>query len=175
VRVGRNVMRSRNQMEPAALASRLVNGNPDPTPTPARSVFERALIGTLSEFNGTGTPTGSLTMAQVLVFENSAATGAPVTSSRFSSARIKRIEVWGSSTLESGDSALSITLPTSSAGDGATFRDFGTPGERRPHLAVVPNFDYRDTWYSSSNILSLFQLTPATDTSMIIRLTLELR
>jgi len=180
VRVGRNVMRSsRNTMEPAMMASRLVTGDPDPTPTPSRSVFERALIGTLQEMTGTGAPTGNLGMSNILSFETTAATGAATGAKpRFTEGRLKRLEVWGTAADEAADFPLTVTLFTASAGDGAIFRDFGTPGQRRPHIAIIPNFDLRQTWFDSSNSTPLFNVVSSgtsTETTVIIRVTLELR
>lgn len=172
-RVGRPQM-----LEPAALASRIVRGSPDPPDTPDRAVFRRALMGTLFGFqNSPTTVVNTITTSMILSYEGLVAYGTYV--ARFREFRLQRIEVWGSSTEESGDVALVVSIaPTLEEGDGAIFRDYATPGNRRQHIAFVPNFAVRERWYTANNE-NLFSVTtaatPTATVSPILRLTLELR
>jgi len=161
-------------VEPREMESRLVAGTKDPLPTPDRSVFVRSLMGTLGNFGATSVPF-NLTMAQVLDYEYTAATGSVQTSARFADGRITRVELWDSAAGSASDAPITIQiLPGTSRGDGAIFRDYGTPGEARAHLAVIPNFDFRSEWINNGSTTALISLA-ANSTSAILRLTLELR
>jgi len=162
-------------VEPSSMESRLVNGSPDPTVTPDRAVFTRTLLGTTTQFTGSSS-LASLLMAGILVYENQAATGSSsTTAARFNEGRIKRIEVWDTASNEATDTPLIVTVGSSiqSGGDGAVFRDYGTPGERRAHVAIIPNFALRERWFSSTDTTVLVVLP--TSGAQIVRLTLELR
>lgn len=167
-RIGR-----RAAMEPSEMESRLVRGDPDPTPTPDRAVFVRSLLGLFSQFAGS-TTSAQISASTILIYENQAATGsASTTASRFNEMRLKRVELWDTAANEATDTPLTLTVQTSGGGDGAVFRDFGTPGERRAHIAVIPNFALRQRWFTSSDTTNL--ITVASPGSQIVRLTLELR
>jgi len=159
-------------MEPSEMESRLVRGDPDPTPTPDRAVFVRSLLGVYSQFAGSAS--SNISASTILIYENQAATGsASTTASRFNEMRLKRIELWDTAAHETTDTPLTVTVNGAVGGDGAVFRDFGTPGERRAHIAVIPNFALREKWFLNSDTTGL--ITVATPGSQILRLTLELR
>jgi len=170
------------------MESRMVRGDPNPTPTPDRAVFSRALLGNgndMGEYDKHGTFT--LNMSKILAYEASASSG--LSAARFSEGRIKRVEVWDNAPDEASDNALQVTiLPDKtitsaipSRGDGASFRDFGTPGEQRAHIAIIPNFDFRSQWRPSGDALGLISIVQTGNVSTanppapIVRITLELR
>lgn len=183
--------RNRQMLEPSALASRLVNKNGSQLipETPDKAVFVRALLGTFFAMaQGATTSTTGLTMNNILIYENQVSTGsASTTATRFTEARIKRIEVWGDDSAILGTPATSnapLILTMASAtfrGDGAVFRDFGTLGNDRAHITVIPNFEFRETWFAATDTTSiLFNVrhsvaTPTAASTPLVRLTLEMR
>jgi len=167
--------RNRNVIEPSQMESRLVNGTADPQTTPDHVVFTRPLIGTALQF-GAGS-TGNISMANILIYENQSGTGsASTTATRFLAGRIKRIEVWDTAANEATDNALVVSISSVPYGDAAVFRDYGTPGERRAHVAIIPNFAFREHWFLNTDTSVLFMVPQGTTSNTtIIRLTLELR
>lgn len=168
--------RRRARNEPGAQASMLVPGYPDPPTTQSKAVFTRALMTNASA----GTVTAgqyTFTFNQLLVAE--AAQAGAGTAPRFTEGRISRIEVWGRADQNSESVALTLTL-SDNRSDGGSWIDYGIAGSTRPHIAVIPNLDFRDHWYASNSGNILFTVTDGristTNASdYVVRVSLELR
>jgi len=144
-------------MDPSAMASKLVRGSEVIPATPDRFVFQRSLLGTLFAFlQSPATPTGNVNMHNILVYEAQVSSGS--STPRFAEARIKKIEVWGAGAAEAGAATPLTVAVVSGSGDGAVFRDFPIPGATRAHVAIIPNFEYRDTWVQAVDTTTLFTI-----------------
>lgn len=152
--------RRRGRNDPGAQASLLVQGYPDPPTTQQRAIFTRSLL-----FDGNAgvvsNNTISISPSSIGVAE---AKSGGFTATRFTDIRIRRIEVWGRadpvSTLPIGDTALRLVL-TAAQSDNGSWVDYGITGSARPHIAVIPNLDFRDHWYSLTSATEIFQVQAA--------------
>jgi len=159
-KVGRNGARV---MNPTAMESKMVRPSVQVPETPMRPIFPRSMLFTLLELsNASGSPIGTITPKDLAILDARQASGDtnPLgTTPRFAQLRVKSIEVWGGDGNLGSDvspvTSVSITVTQSTnnvtGGDGAIFRDFGTLGNVRANVKVIPNFAQRQEWLSTSS------------------------
>jgi len=148
-------------LNPTAMESRMVRPSGQVPETPMRPIYQRSLLFSLLEANNaSGSPIGTLTPKDLAILDARQASGAtnPVTTAvRFNQLRMRSIEVWGgdgnlgSEVSPSTSVSLTVTESTNNVtgGDGAIFRDFGTLGNTRANIKVIPNFAQRQEWLST--------------------------
>jgi hypothetical protein len=91
--------------------------------------------------------------------------------------RILKIDVWGpDSTSTAAPFASPIALQMV-GGDGASFSDWGTQGQQRAQLHIIPDFEFRSIWRLATGTTALFTVfsNDTTGVSIIVNVTLEMR
>ncbi len=143
------------------MGSRMVRPSGQVPETPMRPIYQRSMLFTLLELkNVSGSPVGTVTGKDLAILDARQASGSgnPLgTSPRFAQIRVKSIEVWGgdgnlgSDTSPSTSVSITVTQANNNVtgGDGAIFRDFGTLGNSRANVKVLPNFAQREQWLST--------------------------
>lgn len=172
--------RQRARVEPAAMGSRLLSGLTDPPTTVTRAIFQRALMvdgstGTIASTVITFTP-ANLAQQEGLQGAQSG--------TRFSELRVERVEAWGPGETTNGTdydaTALTLTL-TAAESDNGSWVDYGVGGQARPHVAVEPNLQMRQHWYSTTGTTGLFTVSNGAVASgmvngiIVVRVTMSMR
>jgi hypothetical protein len=145
------------------------SGATDPPQTSTQIVGEKRLRKKVQLAGGNG----SLTVENVL-------SCLPLTSPEF---RVLKLSVWASAT---ANSLLSVVFPVKAAagagvsatpGDNSAWTDEGTQGAMRPQVHLLPNFDFRNYWFTQANdgtqLLATFGGT-ATDL-LVVDITVQFR
>lgn len=151
-RSGRRSGIRRNLLEPAAMVSRLTTGSMDPE-TVRYSITTNHRVQLINPASAAGSTISTVTVANMFSV-------IPGGTTAWRAFRIKKISAYGSdstaiSTTSYGIPPFGILMNTVDAdggalGDQAEFHDFGTAGQERAQVHVLPAFAVREYWFTSA-------------------------